>query len=331
MELASEYPDMEELGPRDKAVAIARYLRTNNLTGIEQGREYHHIEHNFLGIALNDRGHNSLPLISAAIYCYVAQRFGLNASPCGFPFHVHVIIKPVPGYDMDGQNTLDGMEGEPMYMDPFRSVSETPVSDLQEQLNFLGALTLSQATFLGESRMSEIVLRCGKNILNSVRQIPQLPPTSLDVWSVKYAALWSTMIFARCSNPGIPVPGETIQLRRHLPWLMEIFATEFPSDVYLIEQYLVPLFRGLPEYEHLLESVHVMRTGDEMPKQVRRRTSGLGSIKYRIGQVFRHRRYEYIGIITGWDTECGAGEQWMQTMGVDRLRAGRHQSFYHVL
>lgn len=320
-----------ELGPRDKAVVIARYLRTNNLTGIEPDREYHHIEHNFLGIALNDPGHNSLPLISAAIYCYVARRFGLNASPCGFPFHVHVIIKPAPGCDMDGRNLSDGTDGEPMYMDPFRSVGETPVSDLREQLNFLGALTLSEATFLGESRTPEIALRCGKNILNSVRQIPQLPHTPLDVWSVKYAALWSTMLFASCSNPGIPVPGETMQLRRHLPWLMEIFATEFPWDVFLVEKYLVPLFRELPEYEHLLESVHVMRAGDEMPKQVRRRTSERGGIKYRVGQVFRHRRYEYRGIITGWDTECGAGEQWMQTMGVDRLRAGRHQSFYHVL
>ena len=303
----------------------------NNLTGIEPGREYHHLEHSFIGIALNDQGHNSLPLISAVVYCYVAQKFGLNARPCGFPFHVHVIIRPATGYDMDGRQLPEGMDGEPMYMDPFRAVDETPVSDLRDQLNFLGALTQSQSTFLGESRTGEIVLRCGKNILNSLRQIPQLPPTSLDVWSVKYAALWSTMIFAKCSSPNGPVAGQTLQLQRNLPWLMEIFATEYPTDVYLIEKYLAPLFRDLPEYEHLLESVHVMRTGDEMPKQVRRRTSERGNIKYKIGQVFRHRRYAYEGIITGWDTECGAGEQWMQRMGVDLLPAGRHQSFYHVL
>ncbi|KAL2009271.1 hypothetical protein VTN00DRAFT_7465 [Thermoascus crustaceus] len=183
-ELIAENPDIESLTPRGKALAVASYLRLNNLTGIEPGREYHSLEHNFLGIALSDPGHNSLPLISAAIYCYVSQSVGLNARPCGFPFHVHVIIMPPPGFDMDGHVLGNGSQGEPMYMDPFRSTSETPISDLQSQLNFLGASNVEQSTFLGESLASEIVLRCGKNILNSIHQMSQLPtlrPTSIDV------------------------------------------------------------------------------------------------------------------------------------------------------
>ncbi|KAL2219023.1 Hemimethylated DNA-binding protein YccV like-domain-containing protein [Thermoascus aurantiacus ATCC 26904] len=325
-ELVAENPDIESLTPRGRALAVASYLRRKNLTGIESGREYHSLEHNFLGIALSDPGHNSLPLISAAIYCYVSQSLGLNARPCGFPFHVHVIIMPPPGLDMDGNVLDDGSQGEPMYMDPFRSSTETPVSDLQSQLNFLGASDLEQSTYLGESLTSEIVLRCGKNILNSIQQMshtPTLRQTSIDVVSAKYAGLWSSMLFAGPSRP--------MELRQHLPWLMELFATDFPSDIYLIEQYIVPLFQGLIEYEHLLESLHVMRAVDEIPKQVRRRTSEHKNVRYRIGQVFRHRRYNYIAVITGWDAECGAGEQWIRRMGVDRLRDGRHQSFYHVL
>lgn len=227
---------------------------------------------------------------------------------------------------MDGHVLGNGSQGEPMYMDPFRSTSETPISDLQSQLNFLGASNVEQSTFLGESLTSEIVLRCGKNILNSIQQMSQLPtlrPTSIDVVSAKYAGLWSSMLFAGPSRP--------MELRQHLPWLMELFATDFPSDIYLIEQYIVPLFQGLLEYEHLLESLHVMRAVDEIPKQVRRRTSEHKNVRYRIGQVFRHRRYNYRAIITGWDAECGAGEQWMRRMGIDRLQGGRHQSFYHVL
>lgn len=145
----------------------------------------------------------------------------------------------------------------------------------------------------------------------------------VDTVSAKYAALWSTMLLSDPSRPA--------EFRHHLPWLMELFATEFPSDIYLVEQYVVPMFRGLLEYEHILESLHVMRAVDEIPKQVKRRYSGRCDVKYRIGQVFRHRRYNYIAIITGWDTECDAGEQWMRRMGIDRLQGGRHQSFYHVM
>lgn len=338
--ISKQHQKMEDLSPRRRAIAIAEYLLSNNLTGIEPGREYYNIEHNFLGIALINDGHNSLPLISAAIYCYVAQRLGLNAHPCGFPFHVHVIIRPEPGYSLDGDMLESEQPGDPMYMDPFRSSQETPVVDLQSQLNFLGALTMSQSTFLRESLTAEIVLRCGKNILNSVLQTPHFRHTSLDIINVKYAALWSSMLFAEYANPDGPLLGAPqaerrrashIPLRRHLPSLIEHFATDYPSDVYLIEQYLIPLFQGLPEYEHLRESVSVMKAGDQIPKQVRHRNPEHSDVRFQVGQVFRHQRYDYIAIVIGWDPECGAGEQWMQRMGVDRLHAGRHQSFYHVL
>jgi len=52
---------------------------------------------------------------------------------------------------------------------------------------------------------------------------------------------------------------------------------------------------------------------------------------YRVGDLFRHRRYRYRAVITGWDATCQASEQWMQQMGVDALPHGRSQSFYHVL
>lgn len=319
-------PDFDILSPREKALELASWLRANELTGIESGREYHSLEHNFLGMALNSPGHNSLPLISAAIYCHVAQELGLNAHPCGFPFHVHVIVTPQPGFDMDG-NTVTGIEpGPPMYLDPFRGARETPISDLRNQLIFLGASDMEQNEFLGESCPSEVVLRCSKNILNSIHSASRQSDfyaTPVDIVSAKYAALWSSMLLSADSRP--------IDLRHQLPWLMELFATDFPSDIFLVEQYIVPLFSGLLEHEHILESLHVMRAVDEIPKQVHRRAGENKEIRYKVGQVFQHRRYHYRAIITGWDSECGAGEQWMRRMGIDRLQAGRHQSFYHVL
>lgn len=304
---------------------LASWLRQNHLTGIESGLEYHALEHNFLGLAIKSPGHNSLPLISAVIYCYVAQKLGLDARPCGFPFHVHVIIIPPSGFDMDGKIVSDAGGGVPMYIDPFRDAQETPISNLRSQLDFLGTSDVDRAGFLGPLGVSDTVMRCSKNILNSIQSLPR-PDTqtaSVDVVSAKYAALWSIMLLAGQARP--------MDLRNQLPWLMELFATKFPSDIFLVEQYIVPLFQGFFEHEHILESLHVMRAVDEIPKQVRRRSGGNKNIRFKVGQVFQHQRYHYRAIITGWDSECGAGEQWMRRMGIDRLQAGRHQSFYHVL
>ncbi|KAJ5162462.1 hypothetical protein N7492_007854 [Penicillium capsulatum] len=314
--------DLNSRTPREKALLLASWLRQNHLTGMDAGREYHSLEHNFLGLALKSPAHDSLPLISATIYCYVAQKFGLNARPCGFPFHVHVIITPQPGFDMNGTALASANPGPPMYVDPFRGARETPVSDLRDQLVFLGASGPEQRDLLSESMVSEIVLRCSKNILNSVSRTQRhdMPAPSVDVVSAKYAAIWSSMLL---------LDSRTIDLQHQLPLLMELFATDFPSDIFLVEEYIVPLFHGLLEHEHILESLHVMRAVDEIPKQVRRRTAENQNIRYMVGQVFRHRRYHYRAIITGWDSECGAGEQWQMRMGIDRLQAGKHQSFYH--
>ncbi|KAK4869721.1 hypothetical protein LT330_005445 [Penicillium expansum] len=322
----ASHSDLHLFTPREKALAIASWLGANDLTGINPDREYHSLEHNFLGLALKDPGHNSLPLVSAAIYCFVAQGVGLDAHPCGFPFHVHVIITPELGSDING-NALGGMEpGEPLYLDPFRGARETAISNLRSQLTFLGMPNMDQTATLGEASTSGVILRCGKNILNSIRVEHQNPTSrvpSIDAVSAKYAALWSVMLLSGDSRP--------MDLRHQLPWLMELFATDFPSDIFLVEQYIAPLFHGLFEHEHILESIHVMRAVDEIPKQIRKRTGGNANIQYKVGQVFRHRRYHYEAIITGWDSECGAGEQWMRRMGIDQLEAGRHQSFYHVL
>lgn len=326
-DLAREKPEITESTPREKARIIASYLLSKNYTGIQPGREYHSLEHNFLGFALRDPDHNSLPLISAAIFCYVARKFDLDAQPCGFPFHVHVIISPPVGFDMDGRaQTDDSDSGGPMYMDPFRSEEEVPVDDLNRQLNMFGASTATREAFLGRTSTSEVVLRCSRNILNSLQVSPEnvdLVSQRLDADSARYAGLWSSMLSAPQSR--------LLDARRYLPWFMELFFKEFPWDVSLVEDYILTMFRGSLDYEHIAEGLRVTRTVDEMPKQCRKRGPEHKNVKYRVGDVFLHRRYNYQAIITGWDSECGAGEEWMRRMGIDQLQAGRKQSFYHAL
>ncbi|EED14167.1 conserved hypothetical protein [Talaromyces stipitatus ATCC 10500] len=320
--LSQQNPHIVNLAPRQRALLIASYLLSNNYIGLRAGRHYHTLEHNFLGFALRDQGHNSLPLISATIYCAVAQRFGLNAQPCGFPYHVLVIISPAVGFDLDGVELLHGNPGSPMYMDPWRSDIEVPASDLQSQLNMLGNLTAPTSRFLGQTSTPDIVYRCGRNILNSLQNGPEESST-LDTELARYAGLWSMMLSTPQSSFN--------EVRRSLPWFMELFFKEFPWDISLVEQYVLSKLRDSIEVDHVSEGLRVMRTVDEIPKKLRHRGPEHQNVKYRVGQVFIHRRYEYQAVITGWDAECDANEEWMRRMGIDQLRAGRKQSFYHAL
>lgn len=42
-----------------------------------------------------------------------------------------------------------------------------------------------------------------------------------------------------------------------------------------------------------------------------------------VGHVIRHRKYDYKGVIVGYDRECDAPESWIRQMGVDTLPLGR--------
>mmetsp|Transcript_17108 Transcript_17108/g.44555 ORF Transcript_17108/g.44555 Transcript_17108/m.44555 type:complete len:239 (+) Transcript_17108:60-776(+) len=60
----------------------------------------------------------------------------------------------------------------------------------------------------------------------------------------------------------------------------------------------------------------------------RARTSRRG-VKFRVGQVFIHKKYRYRGVIVGWDAVPKAPEKWFKQMGVPRSL--RHQPMYSVL
>lgn len=330
----NETPGITDQNPRQKALTIATYLRRNHLTGIENDEHYHDLQNNFIGIALHDQNHPSLPLISVAIFCSVAKRLGLNASPCGFPFHVLAIIKPSGNIDLDGREIQDTSNSEPMYMDPYRSEYETPVSDLRHQLSSMGVASSDYPTLLDTSSTADIIRRAVRNIIASVRirshnHVARVPPDSnfplMD--SAFYGALWALLILPD-ANPATA----SVQRASYLPYLMELLEKKFFLDVKLIEEYILPLFADRESYAQLQNAIRLIRAGDVKPKTVKRRSQQEASkVKYHVGQVFRHKRYRYQAVITGWDVECAATEEWMSHMGIDDLSGGRRQSFYQVL
>ncbi|KAK2628890.1 hypothetical protein QTJ16_001993 [Diplocarpon rosae] len=342
----AEYPSHGQFSSRNIAIAAVKFLRSRNLTGLSSEVAYRDLQNNYIGIALQDQDHPSLPLISVAIFCILGERLGLNARCCGIPSHAHAMITPPDGATLDGKPLAPGAKhAEPMYLDPYRSDEEVPLSSLRTMLTEWGVQQRQFAELLSESSIASVILRTSRNILATVQDyrsnatsnvITGHPSISLhanpyaDLDNAFYSALWAHYIFG---NPLRRV-GATPTQSQFIPLILERVERLFPMDAPFIEQYIMPLYMGSSNQEQweLREALRVLRAADQTPKQQRRRDQpATADVKYKIGQVFRHKRYAYTAVITGWDIECGMNSDWIAHNNVDELSRGRNQSFYHSL
>ena len=95
------------------------------------------------------------------------------------------------------------------------------------------------------------------------------------------------------------------------------------------KHFLPSLERFQPGAEDVLARI---RASIDSAKPCKPRKPGLADrVRYKVGQVFHHKRYHYHAVIIGWDVDCAAPEQWIDQMRVHSLPNGRYQSFYHVL
>ena len=325
-------PELDDQTSRQKAVTIAAFLRSQNFTGIKDETQYYALPYNFLGIALQHEEHQCLPLVSVAIYCCVAQRVGLDAQPCGFPFHVYAIVKAPQGSDLDGRHLDDKLEPPSMYMDPWNSSAETPLSELINRLKAMEADPADYRILLGVSSTADIVRRTARNIINSVRALSHAaggfgsPSAFPSLDGAFYGAVWALLLL-----PEGPEDQVNVQRDRYITSLLEHLERVFHLDVPLFEKYVLHLFRFREHHAQIRCALQDMRVEDSKPIQPKRRPqANIDTVQFKIGQVFRHKRYHYQAIIFGWDVECEAGDLWIAQMGVQTLPRGRHQAFYHA-
>ncbi|KAL8874129.1 MAG: hypothetical protein Q9174_000499 [Haloplaca sp. 1 TL-2023] len=336
--IRQETLNFAEATPQLKAKMVAAYLHENRVTGVTDNDQYFNLRNSFIGLALQDDGPAALPLISTVIFCAVLERLGVSAKPCNFPFHIYAIVKAPIEHISDSEPVTAESEVDSIYMDPFASEKEVSRGELEAQLEAMGVPPTDHDSFLGVASVSDMVRRTARNIVGSIQRNAHGPnhhdqlmgagsgTRGLESDSALYSALWAFLV--------LPEPDTgLVQRARYLPYVVEMLEKQYLFDVRLVEKYLLPLFTTSPQYwQQLRDAVRVMRAGDSMPKQAKPRTREISqSVRFKVGQVFRHRRYGYQAVITGWDVECAQSEMWISQMGVDRLSRGRHQSFYNVL
>ena len=78
----------------------------------------------------------------------------------------------------------------------------------------------------------------------------------------------------------------------------------------------------------------VLRLGHLRQRQLSEqggRTGKPDNVEFSIGQVVKHKRYGYRGVLVGWDKVCSAPKEWQEAMRIDQLQDKDGQAFYHTL
>jgi F-box protein 21 len=324
-----ENPNFGQLTIRNQALLLVAWLRSRRLVGLN-GPEttYRNLRNCLLGHALLREGHNSLPIISCVIYCCIAQRIGLKASPTGFPYHVRVVIS-ASERDLDGHSRGSGPPGwsERMFLDPYRmdgELSEMEVRAVMRDCNIVDYPGTHNYAWL-EATPSDLVSRNAHNILetrqqyrhasvlraDTARQLADLGhgvEAEENMERASYASFWALVYSTRIDDPlwrnqyhGLL--GNIITAQMEDLWLLEKVGEEL-DDSY---QKNDPLRRPLAysDTESARNVLRLLYNLDNRQATVHRRYAKeiTSKVQFRIGQVFRHARYEYIGIIVGWDPD----------------------------
>ena len=337
--LHTAQPDILSQTARQKALSLARFLRSQGFGEPRDPSTYSNLRNHFIGAALQGDNHPCVPLVLVTIYSCLASRIGLDVRLCCVPYHVFAQARPSIDTDLDGQPHKDGTELDFMYMDPYRTDQEVGFSDLTASLRTINAPPSMYKTVTKASTIPEILLRAARNIVSSVDLLRRQPDRDellvnqqrdpRDVDYSFYGAL-ATFLLVGQTVEGTDIAVSPIGANQCIQHLYGLLHEHYPIEMLNFEECASPFFdaatRGV---EH---GCHRLRINDSKAKQPKPRTHQISAkVRYKVGQVFRHKRYAYQAVIIGWDPECAAGEPWIRQMGVNQLPGGRTQSFYNVM
>ncbi|KZL75705.1 F-box domain-containing protein [Colletotrichum tofieldiae] len=299
VEFRNSHPDFDRLCVREQSLALNRWLRSNNLTGmVDPEINYRNLRNCLIGHALRDEAHQSLPMVSAAIFCCIGERLGLNAHCCALPGHVLAMVFATQETALDGSRVTDTSRPiERMYIDPYGGDAEFNKETLRHFIAQVGWHSLDVDT-MAPAAVSTMIGRLAHNIRHtnlfltsqdvSVERLAGLGTgTALQNLELSvYAAAWATTLLD---------PGAFVDVTSH-------FALRFNSlrfdDAWLVEKIYITrpqphgdVFLAAPNPEYILR---LIRQADEQRPGLREPQTAM---EFKVGNVVRHGRYGFVGVV----------------------------------
>jgi F-box protein 21 len=333
-DIQSSDPNWHDKNHTDKAVAVSKYLREHHLLGCS-AETFSLLRYRFITHVLtHPTDKSSIPMQSVVIFCCVATRLGIKAWPCNFPAKIHAVIELPYGPSIKSIRASHKIPDGVVWMNPFdhdEIISEQGMREMLDQMPHYNTAE-SQYSCLTRAYTRDLVLRNGMNIIQSLQF--HRPSQGWETSNIAFCALWSLIITSQ-----VDAPKNREAYNRHVLWLRQIvnwfegYVQDglWLDDALLFERYILPLIEEAETKSRLTQILEQIKIADSNANPVTPRDERTHLVKYKVGQIFRHVRYGYVGTVIGWDPSCQAGEFWIQSMRVEDLPRGREQSFYHIM
>jgi F-box protein 21 len=331
----AEHPKFAEFTTRDLAFKLVEYLMFSvGLRFSENEDEFFQPSNSLLSYCLAEPEHRGLPITHCTIYCAIARRLGLRSRILGLPGNVFLAIYAPDGKSVDHKQLPPTAKPDLLYLDLLRpggwEVSE----------EFLIGRTRELVLASAEERQSLVqpmnprtfAYRVGNNIVHCINHVLEVgtpvPEHGLHALPLQYSLSLFSFIDRVSGNfmhlnpmrpddhafnhPRIHYRNVAGYAEEYRPWdavLLQELRNSHPFSIRPFHAYPVP----------------------QPPIITKRRGPASNALRFRVGQVFRHVRYNYIGVIIGWDTVCEQPPEWQFLQGIGTLERGGSQPFYSAV
>ncbi|RDD46504.1 F-box only protein 21 [Trichoplax sp. H2] len=90
-------------------------------------------------------------------------------------------------------------------------------------------------------------------------------------------------------------------------------------------------FQMTPQHQRYLKTLVKKKYEKDNTMEIIKLRSEYPQVKFKIGDILLHKRYNFQCIVCGWDSVCDKGEAWILQNGINQLSQGKNQPFYNVL
>jgi len=319
-EILSQNQGFMDYSISQKMSAIISHLQPR--LKIPEDVPYRNLIHSFISFTLMNKGTGNLPLQSAVIVCCLARRFQIRASPTNTPTHVLICVDPSP----DGTADIS----EYLLFDPWEpnEMSHAMYAERFSRLIHMTGQSIEDS--IRPAMVEKLIERTVKNLLSSYSEWERkiIPwKQVIHPFTALYAVQWIECLFLSTSE-NHSVERNDLASVFDRGTFGDDMKRDFPQDYITLGNVL----KDSMKFPNIMACWREIKEQDEEIDRVRGHRRGQGSrVKYKIGQVLRHVRYGYKGVIVAWHDKCSQGESWIRRMGVDDLEGGADQPFYDVL
>lgn len=282
------------------------------LTGAGNSSDYYLAENSLINKILETK--TGIPITLCILYASVLARLGVFCEPVNFPNHFLLRFLEHPHLDKeeDRYTYIDAFHNGRL-MTSVQAKSLVPTHLVLTQEHFLPADTQEVA-----KRMLRNLISIGASRANNMRD----PRYSLLRNSLEL------MLVLEESN-------ENLQYAFMLSRVYLELSINQEDVLKMLEKYRG--FLGITDQlDYLQQACQLQiseRNSSEMANAVKKRDIEFpgGPVKFWVGMVAKHKKYNYNCVIYGWDPVCTATQSWIYQMGVHKLPRKDKQPFYNVL